>query len=718
VTIAIVICACAAALLGGAHWSNIRLGHERNLARTRATEATAQRLNSRRAQYVADIRLVRTLIEDHNAYRAIECLERHVPKPGELEMREFAWHYLRRRADTSRNTLRGFTDAVYHVEFSPRGDLVAAASKDGSVRIWETKGWQPVRAMIESGPEVNVATFSPDGKNLATVDDDGKLKLWEIVSGRLEWETIAHTGDAVIALFTSDGTRVITGGRKDGLVKMWDSRTGAPFGALPPVGADLENATLSPDGSILATVATDAIRLWNWSTGKAVAARAVEHAPQDLAFTHDGRFFALSDTPARGASLHDASQQRVLREFNGHTGGVYPLAFSRDDRTLISGSDDFTIRLWDVSTGAHRGVLLGHTGKVWDVAVSPDGRTVASASDDGTVKIWDPEPRREYETIALDQPVSAVRFSPDSKTLATLEKSGRLSWWDTDTRVLKQRRELAQQAPAPKIVWFAGTAEFSRDLRSLLIANSEGAVSFWDAERGRRVADLSATKDPAHTLQFTRDGRHACVTRNGNRLEFWNLIEHKLLNVTEDDFYCSVMFSDGDRIVADAFSRRALVLWEPQSAQLREPSRIEFRPRCVTLSSDQSLLAFQNTLSGPLNTRQVQLVDTQRWLLIPISFRSPIEQTSLAFDPTDRTLAGGAADGYIRLWDVPTGEELLTLKGRAGNSMGKTLFSPDGRTLEFHVTAAGGHTEVLLWHASEEQDSPTNANNPSLNAAN
>ena len=492
-------------------------------------------LATRRAQYVADIRQVPPYIRAHQTRHAQELLSRHEPRPGEEDLREFTWYHLWKRCHMSRRTLSGHEGGAYFVEFSPRGDLLASAGKDGTVRIWDTASWQLIRTIEASSKEVNVAAYSPDGKILATVDDEGKLKLWDSASGRCQLEVAAHTGDAVIARFSPDGHTIVTGGRTDGFIKIWDRATGKMLDSIRASERHLENAVFSPDGSLLACACQRMINVWRISDRKTIATYPTGDDNQGIAFSHDGAMLAAASESECLIRLWEVSTGRPLREFRGHTSGVFSVAFSRDDQTIISASDDHSIRLWDVATGQERGLWLGHTSRVWTIAIAPDGRSVASASDDGTVKIWDSDPRVDRYQLRVPVPANFC-FSPDGRTLITLEVGPQwaVARWDVRSRSLLQRTPL-------KLAGCVCSA-FSPDGRLLAFARNDGVITLCDLATGQeqQFSDLALTG--AYRLEFSPESSYllAYSTESGRKL-LWDIKRPLLDPVSLDRGLCSVV---------------------------------------------------------------------------------------------------------------------------------------------------------------------------------
>jgi WD40 repeat protein len=134
-----------------------------------------------------------------------------------------------------------------------------------------------------------------------------------------------------------------------------------------------------------------------------------------VTFSPDGKQ-AISGSNDKTIKLWDIVSGRVIRTFSGHSDRVNSVTFSPDGRQAVSGSDDKTIKLWDVASGSVIRTFSGHTSYVRSVAFSPDGRQVISGSDDKTIKLWDVASGGVIRTFSgHSRSVRSVAFSPDGR---------------------------------------------------------------------------------------------------------------------------------------------------------------------------------------------------------------------------------------------------------------------------------------------------------------
>jgi len=124
------------------------------------------------------------------------------------------------------------------------------------------------------------------------------------------------------------------------------------------------------------------------------------------------------------------SQTAVL---SGHTDKVRSVTFSSDGTLLVSGSEDKTVKLWDVQTGGVIKTFDDHTDEVWSVSISADYTTIASGSDDKTLRLWDIQKGKCHRIIEQQKDVSCVRFSPtDPQCLISVSGGETVQQWDID----------------------------------------------------------------------------------------------------------------------------------------------------------------------------------------------------------------------------------------------------------------------------------------------
>jgi WD40 repeat protein len=258
---------------------------------------------------------------------------------------------------------------VVRVAFSPNGNLLASAGLQGAIRLWNVATGQEIGELKGHSGWVYIA-ISPDGRLLASAGQDKALRLWDLASRK----EIRRIGEAECELhevaFSPDGkTLASAAGDMNGRANNWKSSAARLFDVASgrlirrwasPQEWLVETVAFSPDGRLLAAGGfRGPVVVWNVDTGKEYR-RLVSDPSAATAFTRD-------------------------------------LCFSADGKTLASANTDFTqsdgrgwsVTLWELATGKARTRFEGHADAVMTIAFAPDGRSLVSGSNDTTALIWD-----------------------------------------------------------------------------------------------------------------------------------------------------------------------------------------------------------------------------------------------------------------------------------------------------------------------------------------
>lgn len=236
--------------------------------------------------------------------------------------------------------------------------------------------------------QIRSVAFSPDCRRLASGGDDGVIRVWDARTGSRCTQLAGHTAGVRSVGFSPDGKRMASGG-DEGVVRVWDLDTGSQRAQLIGHTAGVRSVAFSPDGKKLASGGDDGVvRVWDAGAGEQRAQLAGHAAGvRSVAFSPDGLTLASGGGGDGAIQVWDVRTSKQRTQLPGHGGWVLSVAFSPDGKALASGGDDGVVRVWDVGTGKQRAEFAGHTGWVWSVVFSPDGTTVASGGDQ-SIRVW------------------------------------------------------------------------------------------------------------------------------------------------------------------------------------------------------------------------------------------------------------------------------------------------------------------------------------------
>jgi WD40 repeat protein len=311
--------------------------------------------------------------------------------------------------------LHGHTDTVFVLSFSPDGSLLASASNDGTIRVWQFPDGSERAILPVSCNLVPCVVFSPDGRWLATPGHALRVASWVWdLSNTLPDVTGASTHQIdprslpdtsgpgwtffLAVAFTPDGRHLIVSGEKHGQprsrswdVGAWTEAETCNFD-MRTKGIWIYPWALDPVRKALATPDYNSTVFWDLRTGNElfrVKDKSVG-SPGSLVFSPDGERFAISRS--RSIMVCDVLRQRVLATWkNPTTKHIQSLAFSPDGRTLASVSNDTIARFWDAETGREKAAYTWEMGHLKAVAFSPDGMRAAAAGKKGDIVVWDVE---------------------------------------------------------------------------------------------------------------------------------------------------------------------------------------------------------------------------------------------------------------------------------------------------------------------------------------
>lgn len=583
---------------------------------------------------------------------------------------------------------KGHSASVKAVAISPDGKILATASRDRSVKLWDYQSSMEIRSLFGHESTVNGLAFSPDGKYLSTSSADGTARVWEVLTGK--------------EIFTS-----------------------------PKSSKYITDVAFNPDGKSFAYAGyPDSASIYSVPAGKLIK-RLEVNADQgsgygiSLKYSSDGKWLAVGEDnkTAKVYRTSDWNLVYTLKPEEGWCGGCGTLVeFSPDNKSLFKLAHNDKLSQYDLTTGK----LVKTYGETVDqlkgLLVSKDGLNVYAACDSMLYKWSIPSKAGSSYKMPLAETIEDIAFSLDEKEI--LVASNTMIAWAmiTSTGVITKKYQGALQEQDNGGInynadnyWESYIARYIRLKNELLLTKDDktfltgktglSAIQ-WNISTGAPDKLYEGHTKAVISMDQSADGRVLATADGAGEVLLWNTQTGALIKRIKPhrEPIFDVSLSKDGRYVATASWDASIQVHEVETGELTSDMYLKDNS-CFSISfTPNGLYLLCGRLDKSLELREP---DSKKVVLTFLGHTDVVSSIAFGADPNKALTASW--DGTARIWDITTGLMVQKFKGARGmlhsaiysSDSKKIITGGDDRTIRIWDIQTGQVVKTLLGHQAE-----------------
>ncbi|MEP3476419.1 MAG: TIR domain-containing protein [Hyphomicrobiales bacterium] len=609
------------------------------------------------------------------------------------------------KTSTQVTVFKKHIDSVSSIAISTDGAFAVSAGSaysspefwDTTVWIWEIETGKPLTSLKGHSRPVSDLAISPNGEFIVTGSYDSTGRIWNSRTGQLYAVLKGHLGPIHRVAISHDGSFIVTCS-SDRTVRVWDARTGKPHKILTGHTEDVYSIVVSPDDKFIVTGSLDAsARIWDIQTGtqRAIIEKYSSYK-NNIAISPDGKNVYI--ITGNSISILNSATGKQVALINGNERRPTNLLASPDGEFLVTTSDDYTVRVWDLKTISDKNILFGHSQAIAKVAISPDKNFVMTASWDDTAKVWNVINRTETaKLIGHKSSIRAINVSPQNQSIYTGagvfddDKDYSARAWNTKTG--KQEKTFIGHTHGINQIATSGDGRF------IVTASNDKTARIWNTYDGSLRSVLKGHSGKVTNVTISHDGALIVTGSEDKTARIWNAKTGSLLSVLigHEHYIKALAISSNDKYIVTASLDKTARIWNVSTGKLHKELRgHNLDLSSVAISRDGKLIA----TGSEDKTIRIWDMETGNLLRILLGHTDKIKDLVLSSDASFIVSISGSLQGTwdntARIWDVKTGKNRGIFHGHTKSINSVAIASDDS----FIVTGSSDKT-ARIWGVSK-----------------